>query len=325
MSQSMKPKLSVTLYSYTKELYTGYYSMEDALDRIAQTGAEGVEIVNTQHIPDFPNPSLKSLEDFRRLMEKYNLEPACYGSYTDTALRKNRVATIDELVAVLIKDIEYAEIMGFPVIRLGYDTSVDVLSRVIDEAEKRKIKMGIEIHAPITVNHPIYKTFKSFFDKLQSPYFGFVPDFSGWAKKLPDAVLSTLIQRGMPEQVVNSLAYAFITDVKLQELKDDLHKKGVPDSLDFIIDLAYHVVVKGDPDSLKEMLGQSVHIHGKFWSLDENDQETCIPYKELLTIVKNSGYHGFITTEYEGYAITPDYDGNDNVIRHQKMMRKYLE
>lgn len=258
------------------------------------------------------------------MMDKYHLVPACYGSYTDTGLRKGGIVTIDELAAVLRDDIKYAEIMGFPVIRLGYDTSPDVLYKVIDEVEKKKIKMGIEIHAPITVEHPIYKTFKATFDKLQSPYLGFVPDFSGWAKKLPDAILNYFIQLGLPQQLVDDLAFAFVTDVDIEQLKNNLHSKGVSKDLDFVLDLAYHVVVKGDPQSLRDMLSQSVHIHGKFWSLDENDMETCIPYPELLSIVKESNYSGFITTEYEGYELTPNYDGQDKVMRHNRMMRKYL-
>jgi sugar phosphate isomerase/epimerase len=324
MIHSETPKLSVSLYSYTKELYTGHYSMEECLEKVAQTGAEGVEIVSTQHVLGFPKPSYKYLENFRKTMEKYNLKPACYGAYADTGLRKDGIVTVEELSATLLDDIKFAEIMGFPVIRLGYDTSLDVLYRVIDEAEKLKIKMGIEIHAPITVSHPIYNTFKAAFDKLKSPYLGFVPDFSGWATKLPDALLHALVERGMPKEIVDSLAVAFVTDVKLQKLKDDLHSKGFPESLDFVLDLAYHLVVKGNPESLKEILPQTVHIHAKFWSLDENNMETCIPYPELLSIIINSDYKGFITTEYEGYEITETYDGHDNVVKHQKMMRSFL-
>lgn len=317
-------KLSVSLYSYTKELYTGYYSMDNCLEKVAETGTEGVEIVNSQHLPGFPKPSLQSLEAFRKSMERHGLAPACYGSYADTGLRTGGVMTVDELASALLADIRYAEAMGFPVIRLGYDTSLDVLYRVIDEAEKRQIKMGIEIHAPITVSHPIYQAFSAAFDKLQSPYLGFVPDFSGWARKLPDALLQLIVKRGAPEMLADTLAYAFVTDVKLQDLKDKLHSQGVPDSIDYIIDLAYHIVVKGDPESLKEMLPRAVHIHGKFWSLDSNGMETCIPYPELLAIIKDSGYSGFISTEYEGYEITEAYDGHDNALRHQQMLRKYL-
>lgn len=43
MSSNNGPKLSVSLYSYTKELYTGYYSMEQCLEKVAATGATGVK------------------------------------------------------------------------------------------------------------------------------------------------------------------------------------------------------------------------------------------------------------------------------------------
>lgn len=324
MMRKNKPKISVTLYSYTKELYSGYYDIETCIAKAAEAGAQGVEIVNTQHLPGFPDPTVEYMENFRKLLEKYNLQAACYGSYTDSALRKDGIVTNDELVSILKKDIEYAHIMGFPVIRLGYDTSPEILERVVDEAAQKEIRLGIELHAPITVQHPIYKKFVNLFDKYNSPYLGFVPDFSGWAERLPDVMLNAMVAYGVPLPIVKALGTAFVEDVDIELLKKDFHSKGVPEELDYILDLVYHVVVKGDPESLKMILKRAVHVHGKFWGLNENDDETCIPYEKLLHIVNESGYSGFITSEFEGYEFSTEFDGQDNVMRHIRMMKKYL-
>jgi len=325
MSKKAEPRFSVTLYSYSKELFTGYYSIEDCLDKVKEAGAQGVEIVSSQHLPEYPNPSTKSMEEFRKNVEMRGLLPVCYGAYADTGIKKGKSVSIDELTECLLKDIKNAHIMGFPVIRLGYDTPIEVIYRTIGEAEKRDIRMGIEIHAPLTVAHPIYLTYKDAIDKMETPYLGFVPDFSGWAKKLPEAILNAFIAHGMPEQLVNTLASAFVMNVELAKLKETMHSKGVPASFDNILDLAYHLVVKGDPKSLKDMLKQSFHVHAKFWSLNDNDMETCIPYDKLLSIVMDSDYSGFITSEYEGYELTDQYDGQDNVLRHINMMRRLLK
>ena len=318
------PKISVSLYGFTKELYTGYYTMEQCMEKAAESGADGVEIVNTQHIRRYPTPTPEYLDSFRKLMEKYRLEPACYGSYTDGALTKNGFVPDDVLVDALLRDLDFAEIMGFPVIRLGYDTSPKVLERVVDAAEKKEIKLGIELHAPITVEHPIYLKFEEMFDKLQSPYLGFVPDFSGWAKHLPDTVLNSAVSFGVPKAAAKMLGTAFVVGVDVEKIKKTAHSLGVPADFDYLLDLLFHVVVKGDPESLRKIMKRAVHVHGKFWGLDKNDMETCIPYPKLLSIVKESGYQGFVTSEYEGYELTPGYDGADNVRRHVGMMRKYL-
>ena len=64
------------------------------------------------------------------------------------------------------------------------------------------------------------------------------------------------------------------------------------------------------------------HMHGKFHYLYEDLTEASIPYEEILNVVKESDYNGYIVSEYEDHE-----SGNALLMtaRHQQMMRKILE
>ena len=64
------------------------------------------------------------------------------------------------------------------------------------------------------------------------------------------------------------------------------------------------------------------HMHGKFHYLYEDLTEASIPYEEILHVVKESDYNGYIVSEYEDHE-----SGNALLMtsRHQQMMRKILE
>ena len=76
-------KLAVSVYSFTNEYYTRKYSLEDCIQKVSEIGADGIEIVSTQHIPGYPNPDDEFIAHFNYLLDKYELEPACYSLYID--------------------------------------------------------------------------------------------------------------------------------------------------------------------------------------------------------------------------------------------------
>ena len=53
-------------------------------------------------------------------------------------------------------------------------------------------------------------------------------------------------------------------------------------------------------EQLRELMDCVFYMHGKFYYINEDLEEIAIPYKEILTMVKESGYEGYIACEYEG-------------------------
>ena len=50
------------------------------------------------------------------------------------------------------------------------------------------MKIGVEIHAPLTIEAPPVAALKEFFTRIDTPWLGFIPDFSASMRAVPDAV-----------------------------------------------------------------------------------------------------------------------------------------
>lgn len=324
MIDAKRTKLSVTLYCFTKEYHSGHYSLEDCIAKAVEAGAEGIEIVNTQHIEGFPKPKDEFIEKFKSLMQKYGTKPVCYGTYTDTGIRTDGELTLKEMADQLRVDIDLAQKMGFPLIRVGPNTPFEVLEEVYEEAKQKKVKIGIEVHAPWSVSHPEFKEMLRKVKALDSNQFGFVPDFSCFAVSVPKILAKQAVDLGVPRIAVNFVAKGYNQGISLEELKEKAHKRGFPKEMDELIDLFYHVVVRGIPEELAEVMPYANHVHAKFWELNRRGEEANVPYEPLLKIIKESGFEGYISSEYEGYVTDKKFNGFEATKKHQKMLRKYL-
>jgi hypothetical protein len=77
-----------------------------------------------------------------------------------------------------------------------------------------------------------------------------------------------------------------------------------------------------DPKILIENMHHIIHIHGKFYEMDENNEETTLDYPGILKALVEGGYNGYISAEYEGAPIGGDTF--EPFRRYQKMLDKYL-
>ena len=321
MKNNNGPKLSISLYCFSSEIHSGQLSLDDSIRQVAELKAEALEIVNTQHIEGFPYPSKDFISHFLDTADKYSLRLSSYGTYTDTGIRTNGTLTIDEMKDQLVRDLKLADDMGFPLIRVGPNTPLQILNDVLPAAEKLKIKLGIEIHAPLSADHPMFVALLDNVRLASSEYLGFVPDFSCWTTRIPECLLEYFIQKGFPEEALRQIASAFNAGVELQAVKDQAHAMGAPIEFDDLIDMAYHVVVKNPPESLAAIMPYVNHIHGKFWRM-ENGIEPAIPYDKLVKVILDSGYKDYISSEFEGYVLP--VSGIDQTREHQNMLRRLL-
>lgn len=63
------------------------------------------------------------------------------------------------------------------------------------------------------------------------------------------------------------------------------------------------------------------HMHGKCHYVSEDLKEASIPYNEIMPVIQNSDFDGYIVTEYEDHN-----SGNAEIMtrRHVAMMKKLL-
>ena len=71
---------------------------------------------------------------------------------------------------------------------------------------------------------------------------------------------------------------------------------------------------------LRDILPYSFECHGKFHYLDEDCHEASIPYNEILPVLVEEGYDGYLICEYEDEL----YCGGTEFTKRQMIMEKRL-
>ena len=71
---------------------------------------------------------------------------------------------------------------------------------------------------------------------------------------------------------------------------------------------------------LKDIIPYSFEMHGKFHYLGEDGKEASIPYEEILPVLKESEFDGYLICEYEDEL----YCGGTEFTRRQLAMEKRL-
>lgn len=317
-------KTGVSIYSYTQEYSKSEYSLEEIIKKSSEHGAQGLEIVGSQMIKSYPSISDEEAEYILSLCRKYNVELVSYGANTDVGLRSDRNLSHDELFHSTMLDLETAHKLGCKVMRVQFMLSPEVLKELAPYAQLYNIKMGIEIHNPETPSTPKIREYLEVIKEVKSPYLGLIPDFGCFATKPNKPHWESALENGARLEVLNEMAQLRYEEVNRQDALKQLEKHGVNQAEMIAFNGMYGFVTfykEPDLEGLKEIMPYCIHFHGKLHYIDENLEEASIPYSDVLKVIKNSDYDGYIVAEYEDQSGPSDL----MVSRFIKLMNKNLE
>ena len=111
-------KTCVSLYSLQDEYLNHRMDLEQCMQFVKETGAEGVEILPDQMIKNTPDASQEELDKWHRYLKETGLKPVIADIFLNTNLYKNRTLTHRECVDLLVKELELANKMGLHLVRL---------------------------------------------------------------------------------------------------------------------------------------------------------------------------------------------------------------
>ena len=323
-------KLGVTLYSFTYEYVTGKYSLEDCVRKAAELGVDGYEIVATQMIPSYPYISDEFLAKVSEFEYKYGIRPVAYGANTDRGKLHDRDLNDEELVNDTIRDIQNAHKLGCKVVRAQYLLSPENLVRIAPYAEEYDVKVGIEIHNPETPSTPAMQRYLEAIEKSGSTHIGFVPDLGCFATKPNIKNYDGALKKGANKEMLDYAVELKRADVPLREAEQRLKDKGAdPHVMSAFYDMYGYLTFYNEPDldGLRRIMPYVFHFHGKFHAM-RNGEETSIPYPEVLEVIFNTDFSGYIVSEYEGHSLRADglvdYDAFEAVRQHLEMERRIL-
>ena len=81
----------------------------------------------------------------------------------------------------------------------------------------------------------------------------------------------------------------------------------------------------GDLADLAPMLKYAHMIHGKFYYLADDVTDPCIPYEQIMPIIKKAGYDGYLISEYEGHHYSIEEDDVTQLQRFHSLTKRLYD
>jgi sugar phosphate isomerase/epimerase len=323
-------KLCTSLFSFALEWNSGRYSLEQLMKKVSElTLGPGIEIIGFQSLKGFPYISDATIADVKRLIDKYGFEPACLDANVDVGIRRDRLFTVDETIEYIIPQIWAASKMGFPVLRVQMTAKPEVIRKLAPIAEEANVKLGMELHTPYQIDHPAVLQLRELYEELQSPYLGFIPDFGTSMRGIPEALLNSFREVGVTDELIAITKEIWKKEVptpaKFGELQERASALGATPPQIGRLNMAFSMNGRQDINAWKEIIPQTVHLHGKFYGFNENGDEPSIDYAAILKVFYEGGYRGYVASEYEGTAFTDEFTGFEMVQKHHSLCGKLLK
>lgn len=300
-------KLGITLYSASAEFRAGWYDFDGLLDRVAELGiGPGIEIVASQMIPTYPVVSDEFVATWRAAFDRHGFDASSFGANLDMGRRRDRDMTPDEEFEISEMLFRGAKKLGFPLVRIQ-SAKPELLTRLMPIAEELELKLAYEIHAPMGPNAPEIMKVRDVYEKLNSPLLGFVADFSSTMHAMSPTLLRAVTRLGLDEAAVDTLQQIWATDAPMRERQQEfigyLNSRDFdPGRLGSFAHLAFNMHGHVDPREWGDIMPQILHVHAKFYDIDESGQEPAIDYPELVRVFVEGGYRGYWSSEWEGHA-----------------------
>ena len=320
-------KLGATLFCYTAEYAQGRYDFEECVRQAALAGAEGYEIVGSQMIPSYPNVSDEFLGLVNDLKVKYGIGPMGYGANNDKGLRPDRNLTDDEILADAILDLKAANKLGCKVMRVQVTMPPTVFERLAPYAELFDVRCGLEIHNPATPRSPMIEPYMEVIRRVGSKYLGVVPDFGFLAVAPNKPKWLKALAAGVKEEHLRLAADMRAAGRTQEETVAAVMAAGAnPAIMDALMGMFGYVQFKsrdalpGLLEELREVIPYSVEMHGKFHYLEDDGTEASIPYEEILPILRDSDFDGWLMCEFEDEF----FAGGTEMTRRQLAMEKRI-
>ena len=286
MESVIGPKRGVSAYCYGDLYITS--TLEDIMMDMQDMGATGIEILGNGHIDGYPNMTDDWVEIWHRLCKKYEIEPVEYGHWIESRMFEHHSLNVLESVEMLERDIKIAARLGFPVLRTKLGVIDGVLTPVTHWREIISRALPTAEQYGVVMCPEIHIP-----TKLKSKT---VDDYVEFIEKHNTKHFGLNIDFGTFQTVFAPDFYAIPED-------------GKPCSY---------------PKELIPLLPYIYCCHAKFNHIDESFHETTIPYPEIIQVLVDHHWDGYMLSEYEGPERMKFSQVSDQLRRQHIMMKRIL-
>jgi sugar phosphate isomerase/epimerase len=320
-------KRGVSLYSFQNETFQGKMTLEDCIRTCADMGAHGIEIIGEQTFWGLPEYEVDpaAIENWHALIMKYDCVPVSHDYMLDYKRYKDRPMPIAEQVASVCKDIDFGAALGMPFIRSLVSIAPEVLVAAAPYAEEKGIKLLTEVHAPLHFDHPWIIRLAEEFAKSGSPALGFLPDMGMFLHAYPPVWRAKFERLGVPKNIADYIVKAYEDRVLSEYVILEVQQMGGVGPAIGMAEVMRHNAAF-EPNRMLDYMPMIHNVHGKFYEMTADYVEPSIPYDEIVRVLKQGGYDGYICSEYEGNRWIEDAEEPDSVeqVRRQQVMLSRL-
>ena len=259
------PERGISVYSY-QTLIGKTMTLDDVFEEMYDTGATCFELL-TSYIEGYPNPSPQWVDHYFSLCEKYNLHAAGLGHWCENHLRRGPGMSDDEIVEELKQDFRLANLLGFKTLR----TKITCTNDICDP--EPGWQTYIEKSLPFAEKYDV---------RMQNEV------------HLPTTLHTPHIRDEYLDFIhrTKTVHFGFNIDFGTFQNKP---AEGMPVQMSDFKDVT-------KPEEILDFLPYSWSCHTKFTNVDENFEETTIPYREVIDLMLENGWSGHLLSEYEGLA-----------------------
>lgn len=316
-------KRGVSLYSYQEEFFLGTMTLEDQIATSASFGALGIEVVPHQTFASFPHLSDREIDHWHELHERYGTTPTAFDSFTDARKRPDRRLTEDELFNDLLRDLKLSQRLGCNIVRIQMNTPLSLIERAVPYAVDYGQRLAVEIHAPLHYEHRWTKRFIDLIDKVDSGHLGLMGDFSTFTRKFSRVVYDWALNIGASPKFLDYVveAYEGPEPRNLDFLGAELGYLGASELETQLAGLT-GFMTWSEPEKLVPHLPYIFHFQAKFWEMVDDSHEYGIPYADVIKVLQENEWSGYLSSEYEGNRFIQDRIEVDSVeqVRRQHAM-----
>ncbi|MCU6763435.1 Xylose isomerase-like TIM barrel [uncultured Roseburia sp.] len=315
-------KYGVSLYSFANSFHTGKMNLEQCIKKAKDLGYRGFTIVAAQMCEEYPYAADAWLDRFAQMISDYDMDPVCWEGYLDFGMRSDRDLTPEEVIEFTKNDIIYARKAGFHMMKTQHSISPEIFQRMAPFCEKMDVKLCIEMHWP---HHPKVEVWQKYFDIMEKSegWLGVCPDTSIFQRYPHQLHINQALEDGFaPErmnQVLSMIRTGETKDRLLEFCNSSVETQYVNEFCPKFSESA------GDLKDFIPMLKYAHMIHGKFYYLADDITDPCIPYEEIMPLIKEAGYEGYFIGEYEGHHYSIQEDDDMQLKRFHNLTRRLYE
>lgn len=342
-------KRGVSLYSYQQSEFFRKMTWKDQLREVASNldGADGIEIISEATIPNYPMPPESFFFEWNNEMARWGLKAVTMDTYLDPLQFRDHVMTFAEAAEHIKYDLRLAKKLGFENMRLVHNIPYEAIEMALPLAEELNVRMTNEIHTPASIvpapgriggwGTRVAEDI-AFIQRTGTKHYGLQPDCNIFQHSPSRIQFTYVLREFFSKEVSDEVAKEALGVWKKggKKAMDEYMQKEYPQIFNYWLYKAYTSEMPARIEDLYSIAPYIYCIHGKFYEMTEIEgnpghyEEASINYADIIKVLKNIGYDGYINSEYEGQRSSQDI-GADNlaneieeVRRHHEMLKRLI-